>query len=123
MLEQPSEGDYIEKKLRKMNQMAIDTGFGPLNVNEIEAILMRVSPPSPINDAEPKENPIPGVLSALAGDQVVNPNGPAPGSELSQNPMMNFMGPVQPNNQNTLPTYMNDGVDRTKPQGVLNGWT
>ena len=35
-----------------MNQMAIETGFGPLTMMEIEKILGRVVPPTSINGAD-----------------------------------------------------------------------
>lgn len=61
MLE-PSQGDHIEKGIRRINRMAMDTGFGPLNMKEIEMILSRATPPTSINGVEPNPGAVPSAL-------------------------------------------------------------
>lgn len=62
MFPQPSEGDHIEQKVRKINRHAIDIGFGPLTVAEIGQILAKVTPPKAINGAKPKEQAAPSAM-------------------------------------------------------------
>ena len=64
----PEEGDYVERGIRKINNRAVEFGFGPLTITEIAAILQKAKPPTPINGAKPKEQPaMPGAMSPSMG--------------------------------------------------------
>lgn len=66
MFQQPSQGDHIEQKVRKINRLATEAGFGPLNVREIEEILAKVTPVRAIN-GQPDQLPRQQPPSAMAG--------------------------------------------------------